>query len=163
LLCGKPMGAGRGGRPDDTEEVGMTATPAVRVIDDGAVRSLVLCRATEYNTITPQLRDELAGAIEEADRDHAVRVILLRAEGRACGWPASVSSGPSATCSPATRSPDRRPPGSGSCSSASPTRTCSRPPQAWPGAWLTCRSTSCRCSSCCATRPPSSTSRTPRA
>ncbi|HWC39478.1 MAG TPA: crotonase/enoyl-CoA hydratase family protein [Acidimicrobiales bacterium] len=61
----------------------MTATAAVRVMDDGAVRSLVLCRPDEYNTITPQLRDELARAIVDADRDADVRVILLRAEGRA--------------------------------------------------------------------------------
>jgi enoyl-CoA hydratase len=47
------------------------------------VRSIVLTRATEYNTITPTLRDELAAAIDEADVDHDVRVILLRAEGPA--------------------------------------------------------------------------------
>jgi enoyl-CoA hydratase len=47
------------------------------------VRHLVLCRAAEYNTITPALRDELAGAIDAADADRDVRVILLRAEGRA--------------------------------------------------------------------------------
>jgi enoyl-CoA hydratase len=47
------------------------------------VRQLVLCRADEYNTITPALRDELAAAIDAADRDHDVRVILLRAEGPA--------------------------------------------------------------------------------
>ncbi|MCK9518242.1 MAG: crotonase/enoyl-CoA hydratase family protein, partial [Dehalococcoidia bacterium] len=40
-------------------------------------------RAKEYNTITPILRDELAAAIDDADRDRAVRVILLRAEGPA--------------------------------------------------------------------------------
>jgi enoyl-CoA hydratase len=61
----------------------MTGTTAIRVIDDGSVRSLVLSRAAEYNTITPQLRDELAGCIDDADRDDGVRVILLRAEGRA--------------------------------------------------------------------------------
>jgi enoyl-CoA hydratase len=59
------------------------AGPAVRVEDDGAVRSLVLCRPDEYNTITPQLRDELDAALDEADRDHTVRVVLLRAEGPA--------------------------------------------------------------------------------
>src|SRR5947207_12841126 len=59
------------------------AKPAVRVEDDGPVRSLVLCRADEYNTITPQLRDELAAAIDAADRTSRVRVILLRAEGPA--------------------------------------------------------------------------------
>ena len=47
------------------------------------VRHLVLCRAAEYNTITPALRDELAAAIDAADADRDVRVILLRAEGRA--------------------------------------------------------------------------------
>jgi enoyl-CoA hydratase len=57
--------------------------PAVRIEDDGPVRSLVLCRAAEYNTITPQLRDELAAAVDAADIDSRVRVILLRAEGPA--------------------------------------------------------------------------------
>jgi enoyl-CoA hydratase len=47
------------------------------------VRSLVLCRPAEYNTITPTLRDDLAAAIDAADADPAVHVILLRAEGRA--------------------------------------------------------------------------------
>lgn len=47
------------------------------------VRHVVLCRAAEYNTITPELRDELAAAIDAADEDRDVRVILLRAEGRA--------------------------------------------------------------------------------
>jgi enoyl-CoA hydratase len=47
------------------------------------VRSIVLSRAREYNTITPELRDELAAAIDEADADPDVRVILLRADGPA--------------------------------------------------------------------------------
>lgn len=47
------------------------------------MRHLVLCRPEAYNTITPQLRDELAAALDEADRDDTVRVVLLRAEGRA--------------------------------------------------------------------------------
>ena len=47
------------------------------------VREIVLCRASAYNTITPALRDELAAAIDAADADRDVRVILLRAEGRA--------------------------------------------------------------------------------
>ena len=51
--------------------------------DAHGVRSIVLARAAEYNTITPALRDELAAAIDEADADRDVRVILLRAEGRA--------------------------------------------------------------------------------
>jgi enoyl-CoA hydratase len=47
------------------------------------VRHIVLTRAAEYNTITPELRDELAVAIDQADADPDVRVILLRAEGPA--------------------------------------------------------------------------------
>ena len=47
------------------------------------VRHIVLTRAAEYNTITPQLRDELAAAIDEADADPDVRVMLLRADGPA--------------------------------------------------------------------------------
>jgi enoyl-CoA hydratase len=47
------------------------------------VRHIVLTRAAEYNTITPALRDELSRAIDDADADHDVRVILLRAEGPA--------------------------------------------------------------------------------
>ena len=56
---------------------------AVRVEDDGAVRHLVLCRPGEYNTITVALRDELAAALDEADRANGVRVVLVRAEGEA--------------------------------------------------------------------------------
>ncbi len=47
------------------------------------VYSITFCRAQEYNTITPELRDELADAIDEGDASHAARVILLRAEGPA--------------------------------------------------------------------------------
>jgi enoyl-CoA hydratase len=47
------------------------------------VCSIVLCRAAEYNTITPEMRDELAAAIDAADADRDVRVIVLRAEGPA--------------------------------------------------------------------------------
>jgi enoyl-CoA hydratase len=56
---------------------------AIRVEDDGAVRHLVLCRAGEYNTITVALRDELGAALDEADGDNRVRVVLVRAEGEA--------------------------------------------------------------------------------
>jgi enoyl-CoA hydratase/carnithine racemase len=55
----------------------------IRTETADGVRSLILCRAKEYNTITPQLRDELARAIDDADDDQHVRVILLRAEGPA--------------------------------------------------------------------------------
>jgi enoyl-CoA hydratase len=58
-------------------------SPAVRTETDAGVRSIVLCRPDEYNTITPELRDELAAAVDDADADHDVRVILLRADGPA--------------------------------------------------------------------------------
>ena len=57
--------------------------PAIRIETNNHVRHLILCRAEAYNTITPQLRDELAAAIDAADTDHEVNVILLRAEGPA--------------------------------------------------------------------------------
>lgn len=47
------------------------------------MRHLVLCRPHEYNTITPQLRDELDSALDAADADSSVRVVLVRAEGPA--------------------------------------------------------------------------------
>jgi len=47
------------------------------------VREIILTRAKEYNTITPTLRDELVAAVDDADADPAVRVMLLRAEGPA--------------------------------------------------------------------------------
>ncbi|MGH7263274.1 MAG: crotonase/enoyl-CoA hydratase family protein [Candidatus Rokuibacteriota bacterium] len=59
------------------------AKPAVRTETEAGVRSIVLCRPEEYNTITPQLRDELAVAVDEADADPSARVMLLRAEGPA--------------------------------------------------------------------------------
>ncbi len=61
----------------------MTTAQALRIQDDGPVRSLVLCRSEEYNTITPGLRDELGAAVEEAAADRGVHAILLRSEGRA--------------------------------------------------------------------------------
>jgi len=56
---------------------------AIRVEDEGAVRRLVLCRADEFNTITVELRDELDAALVAADRDRAVKVVLISADGRA--------------------------------------------------------------------------------
>ena len=58
-------------------------SPAVRTESDASVRSIVLSRPHEYNTITPELRDELAAAVDAADADRDVRVILLRADGPA--------------------------------------------------------------------------------
>ncbi|MDQ6696912.1 MAG: enoyl-CoA hydratase-related protein, partial [Actinomycetota bacterium] len=56
---------------------------AIRIEDEGSVRRLVLCRPDEFNTITPVLRDELDSALEAADHDPDVKVVLLSAEGRA--------------------------------------------------------------------------------
>jgi enoyl-CoA hydratase/carnithine racemase len=56
---------------------------AIRIGAEGAVRRLTFCRAKEYNTITPGFRDELSAALDEAEDDDAVRVVLLDAEGPA--------------------------------------------------------------------------------
>jgi enoyl-CoA hydratase len=61
----------------------MSSDLAIRQEDEGAVRRLVLCRPEAYNTITPAMRDELAAALDAADRDDDVRVVLLSAEGPA--------------------------------------------------------------------------------
>jgi len=55
----------------------------VRIETEAGVRSIILCRPDAYNTITPALRDELAAAIDAADADPDVHVILLRADGPA--------------------------------------------------------------------------------
>jgi enoyl-CoA hydratase len=55
----------------------------LRTETKNGVGHVVLTRAAEYNTITPALRDELAAAIDELERDDDVHVILLRAEGPA--------------------------------------------------------------------------------
>lgn len=56
---------------------------AVRTETSDGVRSIVLARPEQYNTITLELRDALARAIDEADADPDVHVILLRADGPA--------------------------------------------------------------------------------
>ena len=56
---------------------------AIRTETEASVRSIVFARPAEYNTITPAFRDELAAAIDDADADREVRVILVRAEGPA--------------------------------------------------------------------------------
>ena len=55
----------------------------LRIETGDGVRSIVLCRAQEYNTITPQFAQELAQAIDDADAARDVRVIMLCAEGPA--------------------------------------------------------------------------------
>jgi enoyl-CoA hydratase len=56
---------------------------AIRIEDHLGVRQLVLCRPDEYNTITVGLRNELDTALDNADRDPAVKVVLVTAEGNA--------------------------------------------------------------------------------
>jgi enoyl-CoA hydratase len=75
---------------------------AIRAEDQGAVRHLVLCRAAEMNTITPQLRDELDAALDDADRDGSVKVVLVRAEGQAfcAGFGLDWSTSPPAGTNP---------------------------------------------------------------
>lgn len=55
----------------------------LRIETADGVRSIVLSRPEQYNTITPRLRDELARALDEAEADDSVKVVLLRAEGKA--------------------------------------------------------------------------------
>jgi len=61
----------------------MNTRPTLRTEGSDGVFSIVLTRAEDYNTITPQLRDDLSDAIDEADADPEARVILLTAEGPA--------------------------------------------------------------------------------
>jgi enoyl-CoA hydratase/carnithine racemase len=61
----------------------MDTTHTVRTETEAGVLSIILCRPDQYNTITPTLRDELAAAIDAADADPDVHVILLRADGPA--------------------------------------------------------------------------------
>ncbi|MDQ1438039.1 MAG: enoyl-CoA hydratase [Acidimicrobiaceae bacterium] len=61
----------------------MPSYSTLRTETEDGVRSIVLTRADEYNTITPALRDDLRAALDEAEADAEARVILLRAEGPA--------------------------------------------------------------------------------
>jgi enoyl-CoA hydratase/carnithine racemase len=56
---------------------------AIRTETEAGVRSIIFCRPERYNTIIPELRDELAAAIDEADADRDVHVMLLRGDGPA--------------------------------------------------------------------------------
>ena len=49
---------------------------------DGAVATITLNRPERLNTIVPPMPDELEAAVVEANRDSAVRVIILRGAGR---------------------------------------------------------------------------------
>jgi enoyl-CoA hydratase len=55
----------------------------LRIDTNSGVRTIVFAQAERYNTITPELRDELSAALDDAEDDRNVRVVLLRAEGAA--------------------------------------------------------------------------------
>ena len=55
----------------------------LRVAVDAGVCRITLARPEAYNTITPQLREELETALRDADADPESRVVLLDAEGPA--------------------------------------------------------------------------------
>ncbi|MDJ0850296.1 MAG: enoyl-CoA hydratase-related protein, partial [Myxococcota bacterium] len=80
----------------------------LRAETEEGVRSLVLCRPEAYNTITPTLRDELAAAIDAADVDPEVRVILLRAEGPAFCAGYALDWGTAAQAAESAPDPSRR-------------------------------------------------------
>lgn len=61
----------------------MSEPTTLRTETEAGVRTIILSRPEEYNTITRALIDELSAAIDAADRDRDVKVILLRAEGNA--------------------------------------------------------------------------------
>lgn len=56
---------------------------AIRTENDGGVRHLTFCRPDEYNTITLELRGQLEAALDAADADPKVKVVLITAEGPA--------------------------------------------------------------------------------
>ncbi len=61
----------------------MAEKRTLRLETKNGVRSIIFARPEQYNTITPEFRDELSHALDEACGDHDVRVVLLRAEGPA--------------------------------------------------------------------------------
>jgi enoyl-CoA hydratase len=58
----------------------------VRTETEAGVRSIIFSRPAHNNSLTPFIRDELKRAVDAAEADPDVHVILLRAEGRSfCG------------------------------------------------------------------------------
>ncbi|MCI0435264.1 MAG: crotonase/enoyl-CoA hydratase family protein [Gemmatimonadetes bacterium] len=50
---------------------------------DGAIATITLNRPQRLNTLVPQMVDDLDAAVREANRDGAVKVVILRGAGRA--------------------------------------------------------------------------------
>lgn len=61
----------------------MTERKTVRYERDGPIAELVLDRPEKLNAIDARMIEELNGALDRAETDDGVRVILLRGEGRA--------------------------------------------------------------------------------
>src|SRR5438105_1879991 len=59
----------------------MKSTPSIRTETEGRVRSIILCRPERYNAIDGHLRDEFSAAMDAADADDGISVVLLRADG----------------------------------------------------------------------------------
>jgi enoyl-CoA hydratase len=67
--------------PGGTERMA-TDEPAVLVEPMGAVRRLTLNRPNQHNPLTPRCIRELLAAVAGAERDPAVRAVLIRGSGR---------------------------------------------------------------------------------
>lgn len=59
------------------------AEPVVRYAQAGSIATLTLERPHKLNAIDPQMIDELHAALDRAERDEAVRVVILNGAGRA--------------------------------------------------------------------------------
>ncbi len=55
----------------------------IRTETKNGVRHIIFNRPEQYNTITFEFREEFAAALDQAEADNNVRVILIRAEGKA--------------------------------------------------------------------------------
>jgi len=58
-----------------------TPSPSIRTETQDRVRSIILCRPERYNAINARLRDEFSAAMDAADADDNISVVLLRADG----------------------------------------------------------------------------------
>src|SRR5208282_325731 len=81
--CSKPAPSASSSSRSTKSSARCLPMKTLRTETRNGVGSIILTRAAEYNTITPELRDELAAAIDRADADRDVHVILLRADGPA--------------------------------------------------------------------------------
>ena len=75
-----------GERPSDTLPGAAAAAgprPTLRVETDGPVRTIVLDRPEALNALTIPLKTELLRALRDAERDRAIRAVVLTGAGRA--------------------------------------------------------------------------------